>query len=331
VTTFGRRARRPVVVALLAWSAGGTVAALDETAPSPPGTTPPAQQRVYEENFPDPHVIATDDAFYAYATNGDAGNLPVLRSDDLRTWEAVGDAMPDLAPWVFAGRTWAPGVIAVDDSFIAYYTAAQLGTGLQCVGRAVADDPQGPFVDDSEAPLICQEDEGGSIDASPFRDTDGSLYLYWKNDGNCCGLDTWLYGQRLTDDGRSLTGEPARLLVQDAEWEGRVVEAPFMWRHDDQLYLFYSGNAFDSAAYAVGYATCDGPLGPCQKAEENPILSTSAVAAGPGHNSIVESGGRTWIAYHAWPPDFFASSDVRTMWISELTWEDGRPVVHGPA
>ncbi len=275
-------------------------------------------------------MIVDGETFYAYATNGDAGNMPVIGSADLHTWEAVGDAMPELASWVFAGRTWAPGVIAVGDSFVAYYTASQLGTGLQCVGRAVAEDPQGPFVDDTDAPLVCQEDEGGSIDASPYRDADGSLYLYWKNDGNCCGLDTWLYGQRLTDDGLSLTGEPTRLLVQDAEWEGSVIEAPFMWRHDDQRYLFYSGNAFDSAAYAVGYATCDGPLGPCEKAAENPILSSSAVAEGPGHNSIVESDGRSWIVYHAWPPDFFASSDVRTMWISELTWEDGRPVVDGP-
>lgn len=317
-------------VPLVAWSAVSTVTAIDDTDPSPPGTTPTSEQRVYAENFPDPHVIADGDTFYAYATNGDAGNMPVIRSSDLHTWEPAGDAMPELATWVFAGRTWAPGVIAVDDSFIAFYTAAQLGTGLQCVGRAIADDPEGPFIDDTDAPLVCQQDEGGSIDASPFRASDGSLYLYWKNDGNCCGLDTWLYGQRLAADGLSLTGEPVRLLVQDAEWEGSLIEAPFMWRHDDQLYLFYSGNAFDSADYAAGYATCDGPLGPCEKAAENPILSTSAVAEGPGHNSVLEVDGRTWIVYHAWPPDFFAPSDVRTMWISELIWRDGRPVVDGP-
>jgi beta-xylosidase len=291
---------------------------------------PSATQRAWDENFPDPHVLPTDGDFYTYGTNGDAGNMPVLRSSDLQSWEAVGDAMPELAPWVFAGRTWAPGVIEIDGTFVAYYTAAELGTGQQCIGRSVADDPAGPFVDDSEAPLVCQAEEGGSIDASPFRDADGSLYLYWKNDGNCCGLDTWLYAQPLAADGLSLTGEPVRLLVNDADWEAHVIEAPFMWRHDDGLYLFYSGNAYDRAAYAVGYATCDGPLGPCSKAVENPILVSSDVAEGPGHNSIVEHEGRTWIVYHAWPPDFFASSDVRTMWVSELLWKNGRPVVDGP-
>jgi beta-xylosidase len=330
MNTTARTAGRTMLVPLAAWTLAGTVAVGDENDSNPSGSTPTAVQRVYAENFPDPHVIADGDMFYAYATNGEAGNLPVIRSTDLRTWEAAGDAMPELASWVFAGRTWAPGVIAIDDSFIAYYTASQLGTGLQCVGRAVADDPAGPFVDDSDSPLVCQDDEGGSIDASPFRASDGSLYLYWKNDGNCCGFDTWLYGQPLTDDGLSLIGEPVRLLKQDADWEGDLVEAPFMWSHDDRLYLFYSANAFDSADYAVGYATCDAPLGPCDKAAENPILRTSAVAEGPGHNSVVEFDGRTWLAYHAWPPDFFASSDVRSMWVSELTWQDGRPVVDGP-
>ncbi len=100
-----------------------------------PGTTPTPDQRVYAENFPDPHVIADGDTFYAYTTNGDAGNMPVIRSTDLHTWEAP--AMPC--------RSWPRGsspegrgrlgVIAVDDTFIAYYTAAQLGTGLQCIGR----------------------------------------------------------------------------------------------------------------------------------------------------------------------------------------------------
>ncbi len=321
---------RAAIVPLVAWSTVSISTVTDESDSSPPVTTPTPEQRVYAENFPDPHAIVDGETFYAYATNGDAGNMPVIRSTDLRAWEAAGDAMPELAPWVFAGRTWAPGVIAVDDSFIAYYTAAQLGTGLQCIGRATADGPEGPFIDDTDTPLVCQEDEGGSIDASPYRAADGSLYLYWKNDGNCCGLDTWIYGQRLADDGLSLIGEPVRLLVQDAEWEGNVIEAPFMWDHDDQLFLSYSGNAFDSADYAVGYATCESPLGPCEKAAENPILVTSGVAEGPGHNSVVEFDGRTWFVYHAWPPDFFASSDLRTMWVSELMWRDGRPVVDGP-
>ncbi len=294
---------------------------------------PSVRDRVFDENFPDPHVIAVDGGFFAYATNGEGGNLPVLRSSDLRSWERVGDGMPQLAGWAMQGKTWAPEVLVADDGrYIVYYTAADRESGRQCIGRAVADDPAGPFTDDSDTPLVCQVDEGGSIDASPFRDDDGTLYLYWTNDGNAFGRATWLYGQPLAPDGLSMAGEPTQLLQQDTAWEGDLIEAPFMWRHDGQLYLFFSANSFASPDYAVGYATCETPLGPCQKAPENPILVSAQDAAGPGHNSIVEADGTTWFVYHAWAPDSIGSViPGRTMWISELVFEGGTPVVKGPA
>src|SRR5579875_1520393 len=138
---------------------------------------------VYPSNFADPFILRAGDEYFGYATNNELGNLPVLRSTDLAHWEPVGDGMPELASWVQPGRNWAPEIIQLGDHFVAYYTATGREQGVQCVGRAVADSPTGPFVDTADGPLLCDRD-GGSIDASPFRDNDGSLYLYWKNDGN---------------------------------------------------------------------------------------------------------------------------------------------------
>ena len=78
------------------------------------------------------------------------------------------------------------------------------------------------------------------------------------------------YGGRA--EGATLTGKPVRLLTNHALWHGRVIEAPQMHVRDGRYYLFYSAHAFDSSNYAVGYALCEGPLGPCQDAQENPIL-----------------------------------------------------------
>jgi len=63
--------------------------------------------------------------------------------------------------------------------------------------------------------------------SAPFVATDGTAYLYWKNDGNAVGKDTWISVQRLSADGLRLEGEPKRLLRQDLPWEGRLVEAAF--------------------------------------------------------------------------------------------------------
>ena len=280
---------------------------------------------VHGSDFPDPFVLRVGDSYHAYGTNGAGQEVPTLTSTDLVHWQPGADALPEVGTWAYPGRTWAPEVLAREDGgFVLYYTA---NGGGQCIGRAVAEDPTGPFVDRWDEPLVCQRSEGGSIDASPFRDDDGSLYLYWKNDGNSVGRTTYLYGQRLSADGTELSGAPERLAANDAGWEGGVVEAPTMWKQDGRYYLFYSGEAFDSQLYAVGYATCAGPLGPCEDAPENPILKSACAAAGPGHQGLVRDGeGDTWIVYHAWDEAF----ERRQLWLDRVRWDDGEPVVEGP-
>ena len=288
---------------------------------------------VYDSNFPDPYILRADGTYYAYSTNGDGANVPMLESKDLVNWSQGTDAMPELAPWVTPGKTWAPEVLVRRDSkYVLYYTAASTDVDRQCVGHAIANSPEGPFKDLDEEPLVCQAKEGGSIDASPFRDGDGKLYLYWKNDGNAVGIDTYIYAQELSPDGLNLVGEAVRLFKQDEAWEGQLVEAPFMWKRDGRYYLFFSANAYYNESYAEGYAICEEPLGPCKKASENPILKTANGAAGPGHASIIETTkGETWLVYHAWPPEDIGSSyPGRVLWIDRLKWRNGRPVVKGP-
>lgn len=288
---------------------------------------------VYDTNFPDPFILRVGETYHAYSTNDAAANVPTLRSEDLVNWKKGADAMPDLAPWVTPGKTWAPEVLRREGGgYVLYYTAASTAEGRQCVGRAVGDSPEGPFVDRAEKPLVCQAREGGSIDASPFVDGDGRLYLLWKNDGNAVGRDTYIYAQRMSADGLDLLGEPVRLFKQDAAWEGELVEAPVMWQRDGEYYLFYSANAYYNKSYAVGYATCEGPLGHCRKVPENPILQTRERAVGPGHVAVVEDGdGKTWVADPAGPPAAVGSVyPGRTLWLDRLTWEDGKPVLVGP-
>ena len=288
---------------------------------------------VYPGNFPDPGVIEAGGTFFAYGTNTATANVPLLTSADLVHWTEGGDVLPRVGRWAGHGDTWAPEVVrTAAGRYVLYYTARWAKADRQCIGAATGDDPRGPFTDPSGEPLICQDAEGGSIDASPYADGTGALHLVWKNDGNHIGRPTHLYGQRLADHGLSVTGNPVRLLTNDKPWQAHVIEAPQLVRHEDRLYLFYSANAFDSDSYAVGYATCDTPLGPCRDAAENPILKSSPAAAGPGHSYLVTSAdGSTWLLYHAWPPEAIGSvMPGRQLWLDRVTWPAGRPVVHGP-
>jgi beta-xylosidase len=288
---------------------------------------------VFKSDFPDPFVLRVGGTYYAYATNSVSDNVQTLHSTDLVHWKRGKDAMPNEATWTLRGRTWAPEVLRLSARrYVLYYTARSFDLDAQCVGRAVSKSPAGPFTDGSKKPLVCQKSEGGSIDPDAFRDTNGRLYLYWKNDGNCCGKPTYIYAQRLSKDGLSLTGKRVRIERNDAAWESTTVEAPTMWKQAGKYYLFYSANVYNTQFYAVGYASCAGPQGPCKDSTDNPILSSACRASGPGHQTLIrDAHGQTWIVYHAWPPDKIGSvTPGRQLWIDRLEWKDGKPVVHGP-
>lgn len=292
---------------------------------------------VIRTHFPDPGIIEVDGTYYAYATNGNGKHIQTARSTDLVKWTILADALPMLPIWAKpeGGFLWAPEVIRIGDTFVLYYTARDQQYDVQCVGVATSDRPDGRFTDARKEPLVCQHAEGGTIDASPFQDGD-TLFLLFKNDGNCCGKPTHISVQELSPDGTSVVGEPTRLLVNDQGWEGRVIEAPTMWQRKGRYYLFFSANNYADASYAVGYATCEGPTGPCQDAPENPILQSAfdrvPSVIGPGHQTIVvDKDGDEWLMYHAW--EMLAGGlrgDRRFVWIDPLRWEDGKPVVDGP-
>ncbi len=304
---------------------------------------------VYRDNFPDPFVVLHGGEFIAYATN-DGINVPMLVSRDLVSWSHVRDsagrridAMPTLAPWVQEGRTWAPEVMKVGAKWLLYYTAHSRKRKMQCLGVAAADSPKGPFRDSSAEPLVCQYDQGGTIDANPFRDSDGKLYVYYKSDGNAVGKTTYIWGQRLSDDGLKVVGAAVPLIKDDAAWEWRLVEAPAMVRSPAGHQLFYSAAFFgwdpkeSLSRYATGYATCAGPLGPCRDAPENPILNSfndreAGCLSGPGHPAIFQVGTRSFMAFHAWAATSGCrkAEDERFLYIAPLFWKDGKPQI-GPS
>ena len=301
---------------------------------------------VYRHNFPDPHVVLNNGEFTAYATN-DGINVPMLVSRDLVNWAQVTDsagrridAMPVLAPWVEGGRTWAPEVIKVGAKWLLYYTAHSRRRNVQCLGVASADSPRGPFRDQSTDPLVCQYDQGGTIDANPFRDSDGKLYLYYKSDGNAVGKTTYIWGQQLSDDGLKVVGDAVPLIKDDAKWEWRLVEAPSMVRSPAGHQLFYSAAFFGwdpnerLSRYGTGYAICSGPLGPCKDAPENPILHSfndreAGCLSGPGHPGIFQVGTRTFMAFHAWAATSGCrkAQDERYLYVAPLFWKDGKPTL----
>jgi len=250
-------------------------------------------------DFADPFVLRAGDAYYAYSTNAGAGDIQVIRSTDLVSWRLVGNALGGLPAWAAPGATWGPSVLAHDGGYVVYYTVREAVSGRQCISRAVASSPAGPFLDDSAGPLVCQRALGGSIDPSPFVDADGRAYLLWKAEGAGGSAQT-LWSQELTADRLGLAGTAQPLLSVDRSFEHGVVEAPSMVREGGTYFLVYAAADWNSRRYVTAYATCAGPAGPCTKPADGRVLGSGSRLAGPGGVELFRSrDGALWAAFHA--------------------------------
>lgn len=259
---------------------------------------------LWEDDFPDPHVMRAEIGWYSYAT-GNPGyyNIGVSSSKDFTKWSPVVEALPDRPSWqpITQGLTWAPDVSKVGERYLMLYVARHDSSGLQCLSRAWANSPEGPFIDSSKEPFICQSEIGGTIDPHLFVSTSGKRYMYFKNDGNAVGVETKIWVAEVDEDG-DLKQKPVDTGLRNfRSWHGAVVEAPSVFEFEGKFYLTYSANDYGSEYYAIGWAVSDSPLGPWSDKSIEPLLSTVGVVAGPGGQQIFQDDdANLWIAYHAW-------------------------------
>ena len=160
----------------------------------------------------------------------------------------------------------------------------------------------------------------------------GVRYLIWKEDGNSRHLPTPIWAQRLSADGTRLVGERHQLLRNEAQWEGPLIEGPFILQRNGWLYMFYSAGACcgRSCDYRLGVARARRLLGPWERNPANPILSGNDAWKCPGHGTVVTTAsGRSYLLYHAYRPGDFEYSGRQGL-LDEVTWgDDAWPMVNG--
>jgi beta-xylosidase len=284
---------------------------------------------VIDTSQADPGVIRTHDGYYLYSTNGDLGRLPIFFSKDLVDWDFVADGMPDLAPWAESGKHWAPEVMEIDGKYHVYYSAHDKKNDVQAIGVAVADSPEGPFIDESSSPMISMPDQDGCLDASPFRDRRNQMWLLWT-DGNSNEKASFIYAQRLSDDGMHVIGGPTRILARDKDWETFTIEGPSVIEYLGQYYLFYSGGEFWKESYGVGVAVAKDIEGPWEKLGDEPVLSSNDLAVGTGHGTPIRTGLEFWYIYHAWQPGHVNEAPGRQVWLSHMDLSRTHVSIDGP-
>lgn len=115
-------------------------------------------------------------------------------------------------------------------------------------------------------------------------------------------MTTPIRAQRIANDGRCLTGENSIVLSNDLDWEGHLIEGPFVTFQEGRYWMFYAGNDFSTPSYGIGVAVADHPLGPYAKQGE-PLLKSTREWIAPGHASVAPGvAGKPQLFFHAFHP-----------------------------
>lgn len=330
------------------------------------------------------YVTEGEDAgwFFAYGTTGNGGGFAIYRTKDFSSWEPVGFADVKSADGWVSYDVWAPEVIYRDGKYWMYFSASAKDTAKYSghyLGVAVSDSPRGPFelyksetpnvygesITNLRPPIVFQDhfDEMRAsgwnislstarfscIDASPFIDENGDLYLYFVPDGsaNTLAKTSIICGMKMLDpvtpDYSTVTPLIATAFDTiekvDGKWTGVgetgldiLNEAPFMMRHTSQrpdgttttkYYLTYSYYGYTSSFYRVCTAMSDTPLGTFEKDYDMPthgIAGGFNHMSGTGHHCFVEAGDELFIFYHAHVKRDSGSTNPRALAVDRMAW-----------
>ncbi len=274
-----------------------------------PTTTSPANTRqnasagvsnpIVPGYYADPEIRRYGGRCWIYATRSFTDyalqrNLDAFSSVDLATWEKHPDIIAaDDFPWI-EKAVWAPTIINQGGNYYLVFASNDITASGQMGGLeiAVADKPEGPFRGYLGRPLLNTFVNGAQpIDAHLFRDTDGTVYLYYGGWDHCnvARMNDDMTGFRPFADGETF---------KEISPEG-YREAPCMVERGGIYYFMWSSGNWANGTYRVSCANARNPLGPFVEGETI-LASQPGVAEGPGHHSCLRLGDSDeWlVAYH---------------------------------
>ena len=238
----------------------------------------------------DPVIVNYKGDYYLFSTN----QWGYWWSSDLFHWKYMPRKF--LRPWSKGyDELCAPAVGILGDTIIVFGSTYTRNFTIW-----MSTDPKA----NEWKPLVDSFDIGG-WDPAFFTDDDGRLYMY-NGSSNAYPL----YGIEL--DRKTLQPKGARTELyllhpwrfgwqrfgenMDNTFLDPFIEGSWMTKHDGKYYLQYGAPGTEFSGYADGVVVGDGPLGPFEKPQSDPLsFHPGGFARGAGHGStFADNAGHYW-------------------------------------
>lgn len=238
----------------------------------------------------DPFVAVDNGKYFMYGSNNHL-RAPISTLTSLESAMTLSqknavtfEGMPTKPLWTAnATQFWAPTVAKFGSRWAMFFSADRVNPpqswNAQCIGRAWATTPSGPFVPETKAAFCGINGIGGALDPEIFTDKQGRRFLIMA----LGDTESPIHSIPL-DANANLVGKTTAILKRQHPWEYHFIEQPSMiWdpKRDDYV-LTYSAGKWWEAAYSIGIARCATPVGPCESDPSGPWVKSSNGRTGPG-------------------------------------------------
>ena len=259
----------------------------------------------------DPAATVIGDTVYLYAGHDTAtGNgyaMPewvLYTSKDMTNWEYKGEVLKaSEISWANDKTSaWASQMVEYNGKYYLYFcTWDNTDSGKQSIGVAVADKPEGPFVDIGH-PLV-----KGSVttpESSNWNDIDPTILIDTDSEGTEHRYLAWGNGKyyvcELNKDMISVTDKNADGTIDMNDIKQQKIknlngtvytEAPWLYKRGDKYYTFFAANWREE----MTYATASTPYGPWEYCGQ---LMPPTATSNTNHPAVIDFNGKTYFIYH---------------------------------
>lgn len=242
----------------------------------------------------DPSVVRVGDMYYVYGSNNHL-RAPIFSTKDISRGYSLAqknrstiEGMPTKPKWMRSStQLWAPTVGKFGNRWVMFFSGDRKNppqpNNPQCIGRAWATRPTGPFVPEP-GPWNCGiGGVGGALDPQLFTDAQGRRFLLVAF-GN---TESPIHTIRL-DGNANAAAFPVAILQRKHPWEYHFIEQPAMVYDAGRrnYILTYSAGRWYEGRYSTGIARCATPTGPCFSDPSGPWVRSSNGRSGPGAMSF---------------------------------------------